>query len=672
MKRKKRMVRPYGRAILFFVMIVTCLPRVLFAQASEEADFYDSIPKETSLHTAPQFVVVDDFSGGKLSQDKNERWLVKPLRGTKAHLSTLRRDSRNPKRGHSLQLSMKIPPNETLELEKSLNHLDISQATHFAFQSKVRTKKNIFPAGKILVSFTDRSLKHVEHEVTTQMERKQDNWSTVIIPMSFFKELDLDQLLSFSLCIRSGQYPIEGSIGIDEAAFFGEGDLNFESSRDNVVGFPKTVFNSIQRDKLRKIQSDQRLLLAIAKDTWKFFENASDKKTQLVVDNIKIGEQPLVSGYTSPTNIAMSLLGIVAAMDLGLISPQKALHRTRAIISTIAQMKKHKGFLFNFYETKNLMVTRPYISSVDNGWLGIAFVVVRETFRKELWQPVTQMLEQMNFNEFLDTENNQLVIGYDVPQKSFGGNHYGMLVSEARATSLLAIGKGDIGKEHWWYLYRTPPAAWRWQNQIPKGSYKNQDAVEYYQGYYEKDGVKFVPSWGGSLFEYLMPTLVLDEKILAPKSLGKNDRIVTELHRDYALKEKGYPIWGISPAAVANGKSWKYEEFGIKALSVKGYPDRGVVTPHVSFLALDSLPKDAMANIRKYLDYDIYGEYGYFDTLNLQTGKANTQYLALDQGMILVAICNYLKRGSIQKRFHQDPVGKNIEKVLAKESFFKE
>jgi hypothetical protein len=194
--------------------------------------------------------------------------------------------------------------------------------------------------------------------------------------------------------------------------------------------------------------------------------------------------------------------------------------------------------------------------------------------------------------------------------------------------------------------------------------------MEVFQGYYEYQGRKFVPSWGGSLFEFLMPTLVLDEKKLAKSGLGRNDKIAAEIQRDYALKEKGYPVWGISPAAMLNGRKWRYVEYGVKALGVKGYPDHQVVSPHVSFLALDVLPKDAVSNIRKLLEYDLYGEYGFFDAFDLRSGKAVPQYLALDQGMTLVALCNYLQKGFIQKAFQKDPIAKNAEELLSKENFF--
>ena len=95
------------------------------------------------------------------------------------------------------------------------------------------------------------------------------------------------------------------------------------------------------------------------------------------------------------------------------------------------------------------------------------------------------------------------------------------------------------------------------------------------------------------------------------------------------------------------------------------------MTLHVSSLALDTLPQDAILNIRKWLDFPIYGEYGFYDALNVKTGIVNPQYLSLDQGMILAAICNYLRDGALQKYFHSDPIAKKAETLLTEETFFK-
>jgi hypothetical protein len=489
--------------------------------------------------------------------------------------------------------------------------------------------------------------------------------------MNVFMGVDLDQLKYLSFSAFAKDRNLAGKIGLDEIAFFGHPEVGFESVEDNFVGFPRSVMDESRRQELLATGNDKDLLLKIAQDTWRYFENATDKRNHLVSDHFKLGDFPLAAAYTSPTNIGLDLLATVAAKELKIITPEEASKRVQKILGTLKKLETWKGFFFNFYETTQRGVSRRFVSSVDNGWLAVALVVVRQAFPGEIARDATALLDRFHFQEFLDPDTNHIAIGYDLERQSLTPYHYGMLVTEARAMSLYAIGKGDIPKEHWWYLYRTAPEAWEWQTQKPQGKEVERDKVSYFQGYYKDGEKKFVPSWGGSLFEFLMPTMVIHEQKFASKGLGLNDKTVAELHRDYALKEKKYPAWGISPSATADGRRWMYGEYGIKKLGAKGYPDRGVITPHASFLALDALPKDAIKNIRKLLTFDMYGEYGFYDSITFPNKKVNTQYLALDQGMILIPIANYLKKGVIQDYFHKDPVGKKAKELLEKEDFFK-
>ena len=115
-----------------------------------------------------------------------------------------------------------------------------------------------------------------------------------------------------------------------------------------------------------------------------------------------------------------------------------------------------------------------------------------------------------------------------------------------------------------------------------------------------------------------------------------------------------------------------YGEFGIKEIGVKGYRDFGIITPHVSFLALEFRPKEALSNIRELIKrYAIIGEYGFYDSVKIRGKETVTpKYLALDQGMILVSITNYLKRGIIRDYFHEDPSVARTEHLLQEERFF--
>ena len=169
------------------------------------------------------------------------------------------------------------------------------------------------------------------------------------------------------------------------------------------------------------------------------------------------------------------------------------------------------------------------------------------------------------------------------------------------------------------------------------------------------------------MFEALMPTIIIDEKRLAPKGLGANDETHAKIQMKYALEKLEYPVFGMSPSCVPGGG---YSEYGVKPLGMKGYK-AGVVTPHATFLALEFIPKEAVKNIRAMLGrYNAYGEYGFYDAIEVKSGKIAMEYLCLDQAMSLISINNYLNNSAIRKRFHKDPIAKKSEELLKVEKFF--
>jgi hypothetical protein len=316
----------------------------------------------------------------------------------------------------------------------------------------------------------------------------------------------------------------------------------------------------------------------------------------------------------------------------------------------------------------NLQVTRKYVSTVDCGWLAAALIVVREAFPVEFAPAADALLEKMNFSAFYDKSMGQLRLGYDENEKSMAPFHYGLLISEARVTSLIAIAKGDVPEEHWYRINRTPPPEWDWQTQKPTGQEIEVEGRWVFKGMYRYKDYYIVPSWGGSMFEFLMPTLVVKERELSPDGLGKNDMNAVRIHMEYALQDKGYVLWGISPCAYPGG----YGEFGIKEIGVKGYRDFGIITPHASILALEFQPQSVIRNIRKLLNYfPALGEYGFYDSVKLRARNRVTEsYLALDQGMILLSIANYLSKGVIRNYFHANSGIKRVEHLLEKEKFY--
>ncbi len=136
---------------------------------------------------------------------------------------------------------------------------------------------------------------------------------------------------------------------------------------------------------------------------------------------------------------------------------------------------------------------------------------------------------------------------------------------------------------------------------------------------------------------------------------------------DYTLNDLRYPVWGMSPSSDPRGG---YSEFGVKALGVYGYK-AGAVTPHASFLALEYAPKEAIENLRKMIQgWDVYGEYGFYDALDPNTKEVAYKYLALDQGMTLMALNNYLNKGALRKRFRNETFYTTALSAIKDENFF--
>jgi hypothetical protein len=421
---------------------------------------------------------------------------------------------------------------------------------------------------------------------------------------------------------------------------------------------------------------DRKFLLEVARDTWRFFDEIVDREHQLPLDTIQLGEEAPLAGevfvgdYTNVTNIGLYFMTLVAAYDLGFISREEAVRRSLSTIQSVEKLEFHaaSGFLYNYYDTTTAERTSYFVSFVDSGWLAAGLYVVKNAFPAELEQACARLLARWNFDFFYDDVDQQMVHGYYDHLGVYSDYHYGTFYTEPRAVSAIAIGRGEVPLEHWYRIQRTFPEDYVWQEQEPKNRIKKKGmGINFYGGYYEWNGLRYVPSWGGSLFEALMPALILRERESAPEGLGLNNQMHVRGHIRYALEELKYPVWGMSPSSDPDGG---YSEFGVKPLGCKGYK-AGVVTPHVSFLALEYAPEEAVANLRKMIElYDIYGEYGFYDAVKPETGRVAYKYLCLDQAMSLIALCNYLQDGSIRRRFHGDPISAKIEPLLSEEKFF--
>jgi hypothetical protein len=161
---------------------------------------------------------------------------------------------------------------------------------------------------------------------------------------------------------------------------------------------------------------------------------------------------------------------------------------------------------------------------------------------------------------------------------------------------------------------------------------------------------------------------VLDERRYAPASLGLNDRRHAVIQRRYALEELGYPVWGLSPSA--SPATGAYGEYGVKPLGTRGYP-AGAVTPHAAALALIVMPEAAITNLRQLAQrYPIYGDFGFYDSVDPVSGQVAYDYLYLGQAMLFIAIVNHLTDDAVHRLFDADPIIQGVLPLLRAEQFF--
>ena len=455
----------------------------------------------------------------------------------------------------------------------------------------------------------------------------------------------------------------------------------------------------------RWTDAERGQLTRYARATWHSFE-AMAAPDGLPSDKLDKGEHGawVRSARTSPTDIAAYLWSTIAAAKLGLIEPDAAIARARKTLDTLQGLEREHGFFLNLYDVASRRrvgvggarkhPSRPFLSTVDNGWLAASLVMVRNTW-PSLRDRADALLAPMDFGFFYEPFDRadpihhpgQFHGGYFTDDRSFTA-FYGMLNTEPRIVSYLAITRGQVPPEHYYHLFRTLPIDQGKQKLVPAGEWRTYHDVRVFEGHYDVGGAAIVPSWGGSMFEALMVPLFVPEGRWAPRSWGINHPLYVDAQVREGLQERRFGSWGFSPCQTPHRG---YLTFGVPDLGseVGGYrtfelppaggkdagsagkdPANGVVTPHASFLALAFAPHAALANL-DHLErtYPIFGTEGFADSVNVTTSAVAPCVLALDQGMILAAIANALADDAMQHALADGPIEVAIRPLIAPEAF---
>ncbi|MFN2510212.1 MAG: GH36-type glycosyl hydrolase domain-containing protein [Pyrinomonadaceae bacterium] len=256
-----------------------------------------------------------------------------------------------------------------------------------------------------------------------------------------------------------------------------------------------------------------------------------------------------------------------------------------------------------------------------------------------------QTVEEMDFRFLLDPERKVFTIGYNVGELRPDNSFYDLLASEARLASFVAIAKGDVPQEHWFRMGRQLTSV---------------------------NGGRALISWTGTMFEYLMPVLVMRD--YEGTLLNETYRSVVARQIEYG-RERGVP-WGVSESAYNVRDlqlNYQYGPFGVPGLGLKrGLIEDLVISPYAIMLAALIRPAEAVQNLRALEREGALGAFGFYESIDYTKERLPQNqrrviiraFMTHHQGMSLVALNNVLDHGRMENRFHADPVVRATELLL--------
>lgn len=534
-------------------------------------------------------------------------------------------------------------------------------------------------------------------------------------------------------------------------------------------------------------ETQQAFLRTAARRTWRYFTDfVVAQDNWLPPDNFQTHPSPVIASRTSPTNIGMSLLADLAAVDFGYITVEECLQRIDNTFSSMEKLERYRGHFYNWYDTRTLQPLNPYyVSSVDSGNLAGSLLTLQaglaelknepvltlsalhglqdtlQVLSKQIpdspqselmesihalegtlsalaqeWPPQTVIdaigaLEQIELNTDVllsclpaDVENDSelfywtravdkqqralsdefnalvpkswhggalptrrelasedckeaqlqfnfienlinrcrhlavmdfgflydsnsclLTIGYNTSERQRDPACYDLLASEARLASFLLIAQGQVPQKHWFALGRLLTS---------------------------HGGDVSLISWSGSMFEYLMPQLIMPS--FANTLMEQTCKAVVLRQIEYG-RQRAVP-WGISEScynATDLNHVYQYRAFGVPGLGFKrGLGDDLVIAPYASALALTVLPREACQNLQALAEQGFLSDYGFYEAIDytptrLTRGKPYAivqSFMAHHQGMSLLSFAHVLLNQPMQRRFMSDPLVRATELLL--------
>jgi cyclic beta-1,2-glucan synthetase len=251
----------------------------------------------------------------------------------------------------------------------------------------------------------------------------------------------------------------------------------------------------------------------------------------------------------------------------------------------------------------------------------------------------------MAYGFLYDSTTHLLAIGYNVTERRRDTSYYDLLASEARLTTFIAIAQGQLPQESWFALGRQLTLA---------------------------GGEPILMSWSGSMFEYLMPLLVMpsfDNTLL-------DQTYHSAVQRQIEYGEQRSIPWGISESgynAFDASLNYQYRAFGVPGLGFKrGLGNDLVVAPYACMMALMVAPEQACKNLQNMAKLGFEGKFGFYEAIDytqsrLPRGQSNTiirSFMTHHQGMGFLSLAYLLLERPMQKRFESDPMLQSTIQLL--------
>lgn len=327
-------------------------------------------------------------------------------------------------------------------------------------------------------------------------------------------------------------------------------------------------------------------------------------------------------------------------------SEGELLYWARAFVRQVQDFRDDLAFLTPEAQRFGEIPTLAALSTWKADGAGAPHIRASERVRKiDALAERCRELAVMDFSFLYDTSRELLAIGYDVNERRRDASCYDLLASEARLASFLLIAQGQLPQKHWFSLGRLLTS---------------------------HGGDISLISWSGSMFEYLMPQLIMPS--YANTLLDQTCKAVVSRQIEYG-RQRAVP-WGISEScynAIDMNQVYQYRAFGVPGLGFKrGLGDDLVIAPYASALALTVKPREACRNLQTMATQGFLGDYGFYEAIDYTPSRAPRgknhaivrAFMAHHQGMSLLSYAHYLLDQPMQRRFMSSPLARATELLL--------